>query len=200
MNKFLALERKYQIILISIMIVVILSLGYLVGKGIKGYDNVDEGLVIEDIKDEGDKEVVEEENVKIVVNIKGAVKNPGIYEFSEGARVNDAIKEAILRDDAAIDALNLASFLEDEDEIVVPTKEEVIKEEKKVVEKDDGLVNINKCSQGELEDIPGVGPVLAGNIIKYRDSVKGFKKIEDLLNVSGIGEKTLEKLKAYIKL
>ena len=92
-----------------------------------------------------------------------------------------------------MEALNLAQFLKDEQEILVPVKGAA-------AAATDSRISLNKATAAELETIPGVGPVMAGNIISYRQSKGGFAKLEDLLEVSGIGDKTLEKLLPYVKL
>lgn len=61
-----------------------------------------------------------------------------------------------------------------------------------------GLIDINTASAAELEAIPGIGPVLAGRIIEYRTSYGNFESVDDLVNVSGIGEKTLEKMRPHV--
>lgn len=195
MDRFFALEKKYQLILLAFILVFLVSSGYLTGKTVKAYIGGKDNYAVDTLEIEDSNKGVDVKG-KLIVNIKGAVKNPGVYEFVEGDRVNDAIIKAGAADDAATEKLNLAQFLKDEQEIIVPTKEEALQE----TESKDGLISINSSTREELEKIPGVGPVMAANIITYRESIKGFKKIEELLNVSGIGDKTLEKIKPYIKL
>ena len=196
----MALEKKYQLIIIFLIIVFIISAGYKTGAQIKGMAFKEQSSNEIEISSEK-KEVDEKEEIKLIVNIKGAVKKPGVYEFKAGDRINDAIKLAEISDDADIDQLNLAQFLKDEQEIIVPIKGAVNESAGSINEsKGDPLININTGTKEQLEKIPGVGPVMAGNIIAYRESIKGYKKIEELLNVTGIGDKTLEKLKPYIKL
>ena len=187
-------------IIIFLIIVFIISAGYKTGAQIKGMAFKEQSSNEIEISSEK-KEVDEKEEIKLIVNIKGAVKKPGVYEFKAGDRINDAIKLAEISDDADIDQLNLAQFLKDEQEIIVPIKGAVNESAGSINEsKGDPLININTGTKEQLEKIPGVGPVMAGNIIAYRESIKGYKKIEELLNVTGIGDKTLEKLKPYIKL
>ena len=105
--------------------------------------------------------------------------------------------------DADLDTLNLAEYLKDEDKIQVPKKGEVEFNNKETIEKPspkESMVNINKGSQTDLETIPGVGPQTAKRIIEHRKTNGIFKTVEGLLDVSGIGEKTLEKIKPYITL
>lgn len=195
MNRFMALEKKYQMISLFILIFGILTIGYYLGSNIR--HNVFAAKKSTDI-------VLEDNNKdsmngdKLVVNIKGAVKNPGIYEFPLNSRVNDAILKAEPLENADLLPLNLAMFLKDEQDIYVPYIDD--KENDETDSNSDKLISINKASAKDLELVPGIGPVMAGNILEYRKSIIRFQSLEDLLNVSGIGEKTLEKMRPYIKL
>ena len=197
MNRFMALEKKYQMISVFIIILLITSTGYLVSKAVKdhvaGNKSATELIITDSDKVDKDKE-----EDMLVVNIKGAVKNPGIYEFPEYSRVNDALQKAVPLENADLLPLNLAMFLKDEQDIYVPFIEELGEGEGE--SKEDSLISINKASAKDLEMVPGIGPVMAGNIIEYRKGIGRFQALEDLLNVSGIGEKTLEKVRPYIKL
>ncbi|MGT2932998.1 helix-hairpin-helix domain-containing protein [Streptococcus catagoni] len=139
---------------------------------------------------------------EIVVDLKGAVKQEGVYHLEAGSRVTDLIKLAGgLKEEADKDALNLAQKLSDEALIYVAKKGENrpespssltaagLKEEKK--EK----VNLNKADLEDLTKIPGVGEKRAKEILESREKMGGFKSLDDLLKISGIGQKTLEKLK-----
>ncbi len=193
MNKFLALEKKYQKISIFVVFALIISTGYYIGDLTKNKiygSNIKTGI----ISDNSQKTI--DDSKLLVINIKGAVKNPGIYEFPYESRVNDAIIKAIALENADLLPLNLAMFLKDEQDIYVPYLN-VLEEG---MEKDDNLVSINNASQNELEAIPGIGPVMAKNIIDQRKKIGRFQTIEDLMNISGIGEKTLEKMRSYMKL
>lgn len=197
MNRFMALEKKYQMISLFILIFVIVTIGYYGGRGIKYnifIDDKSSNVIIEN-KNKNNETI---DGDKLVVNIKGAVKKPGIYEFPTNSRVNDALQKAEPLENADLLPLNLAMFLKDEQDIYVPFFDE--KEHEVEGSNEDKIININKASANDLELVPGIGPVMAGNIIEYRKSVIRFQNIEDLLNVSGIGEKTLEKMRPYIKL
>jgi competence protein ComEA len=191
----MALEKKYQMISLFIMIFGILTLGYYLGSNIR--DNVFSAKKSTDIILE-DKSKDSIDGDKLVVNIKGAVKNPGIYEFPLNARVNDALLKAEPLENADLLPLNLAMFLKDEQDIYVPFIDN--KDNGDTDSISDELISINKASEKDLELVPGIGPVMAGNIIEYRKSIIRFQSLEDLMNVSGIGEKTLEKMRPYIKL
>ncbi|KLV27341.1 DNA binding and uptake late competence protein [Niallia circulans] len=144
----------------------------------------------------------------MLVDVKGAVKNPGVYEANDGERVNDMIEKAggILKDGEK-NAVNFAMKVTDEMIIYVP----YIGEEgeaangnavgnETAVPSNEGTVNINKASETELLELPGVGPSKAAAIVEYREQNGGFSTKEDLKNISGIGEKTYEKLESFISI
>ncbi len=142
----------------------------------------------------------EETNTIVIVDVKGAVKKPGVFQMDAGQRVNEAILLAGgFLDEADPNRVNLAQTVQDEMVIYVPEfGEEDAALEQVSVEKDDGKVNLNKAESSELETIPGIGPSKAKAIIAFREENGDFNKIEDLTNVPGIGDKTLESIKDYI--
>lgn len=154
---------------------------------------------------------VPEEPAVLMVDIKGAVAAPGIYSLKSGERVNDVIAKAGgLQKEADRTAINLAQKLQDEMVIYVPkTGEEppaelavaaVPQENAPAHSTASGgqAVNINKAAAEELQQLPGIGQAKAQAIIEYRETTGAFSKPEDLKNVSGIGEKTFEKLEPLV--
>ncbi|GBG96670.1 ComEA family DNA-binding protein [Lactococcus termiticola] len=141
---------------------------------------------------------------KVRVDLKGAVKRPGVYELSKNARVEDLIKLAGgLLDEADSKSINLAARLQDEAVIYVARRGEAVVAEAgqpagSTTSK--GKVNINTASLAELQTITGVGAKKAQDIIDYRTEHGKFQKLEDLRKVKGFGEKTIEKLKELIRL
>jgi competence protein ComEA len=138
----------------------------------------------------------------IVVDVKGAVIKPGVYEMNRGERVVHAIEKAkgFLKD-ANQDVINLALLLEDEMVIFVPKIGDEVVEKGGIsnsTAKDNGKININAATAEELQQIPGIGPAKASAIISYRDEIGEFKNIDDLVNVTGIGKKTVEKMSDFI--
>jgi competence protein ComEA len=142
----------------------------------------------------------EEEN--LVVDVKGAIKSPGVYEMKLGDRVIDVIEQAGgLHENADSNNINFAMKLVDEMVLYIP-----IVGEEKIIEptvggmqnQDGGKVNLNKASEAELQTLTGVGPAKATAIIEYRNQNGGFKKVEEIMEISGIGEKTFEKFKDQI--
>ena len=145
-------------------------------------------------------EVVEQD--LITVDVKGAVKSPGIYDLPVGSRVNDAVQKAGgLIDNADSKSINLAQKISDEALVYVPTKEEAANQESysnATGNKETKKVNINKASLEELKQVKGLGGKRAQDIIDYRESKGTFRSVDDLKKVSGIGAKTIEKLKDYV--
>lgn len=133
---------------------------------------------------------------RIYVHVLGEVSSPDLYELDSGSRVADAISAAGgLTDDADPAAVNLARVLNDGEQIDVPA----VGDEKE--ETPDGdKVSINQASADDLEALPQIGPSLAQRIIAWRDENGPFQTIDDLKNVSGIGDKTLAMFRDLISL
>lgn len=147
----------------------------------------------------------------IYVDIKGEVRDPGVYQLSNGARVMDAIESAGgLTNEADEDQLNLALLLSDQMVIVVPNINQTLEEEFSMVnyfanETDEDShnelkININVADVAELTLLPGIGEKKAQAIIDYREEYGSYQTIEDLMNVSGIGQKTFDKLSSMISI
>ncbi|WP_413380110.1 helix-hairpin-helix domain-containing protein [Alkalihalobacillus sp. 1P02AB] len=157
----------------------------------------------QDEKEETLQEVSSVEEIELVVDIKGAIKRPGIYVMEEGERIHDVIDKAGgLIDEADDLQVNLASLVTDEMVIYIPSihDEEEYSGPLQVAatSETDGLINLNTATQAELEQLPGVGPSKAAQIIAYREEHGSFAEIEDLKKVSGFGEKSFEQLKILI--
>lgn len=139
---------------------------------------------------------------QIYVDIGGQVKNPGVYTVKEGTRVFEVIEKAGgLTEDAFIEQINQAEAVTDGQKIVIPSSEDVqqsLMPQTASGKDSSGLVNINSADSQTLQEIPGVGPATAEKIIAYRTENGRFSSIEDLKNVSGIGDKTFEKMKDKI--
>ncbi len=144
----------------------------------------------------------------IVVQIYGQVINPGIYYLEKDARLNDLVTAAGgLTIQADIVRINQAILLRDGDYLYIPANGEDFPETAnnapqnlRFSESDafDYPLNINMASQAAFESLPGIGPAKAAEIIQYRDSKGGFSAIEDLLNVPGIGQTTLDRILDYL--
>ena len=156
-----------------------------------------------------EKEVKEEkeeplEQDLITVDVKGAVKSPGIYDLPVGSRVNDAVQKAGgLTEQADSKSLNLAQKVSDEALVYVPTKGEEAASQQTgsgvaSSTSKEKKVNLNKASLEEIKQVKGLGGKRAQDIIDHRETNGKFKSVDELKKVSGIGAKTIEKLKDYV--
>lgn len=197
--------KKEQIVILIIGFIVIFGLGF---KFILHDIIYDRREPLEILANDSREDIVsptEKEDTPefIMVHIGGQVYNPGVFELDLGTRVIDAVELAGgLKKEADVDRINLARKLSDEEKIYIPKiGEENLGEEYIDSElgsaKGTGKININRCSKEELISLPGIGEVIAERILEYRDS-KRFEKIEDLMDVSGIGTKKFEGLKDLI--
>lgn len=216
MKKFLKYWYLPLIVLVMIFVYVI--------NNSSNNDNVyaSNGVEAKEKKDE-DKNVLVS---KYYVDIKGEVKNPGIYEVSSDARINDVIKlSGGLTKNADVSIINLSKKVTDEMVIKIYSKKEVsdaknsINKEPEVIEiikeiekecvcpvssdintnnSKDGKININTATKEELMTIPRIGESKADIIIEYRNNKK-FKNVDEIKNISGIGDKLFESIKEYIE-
>lgn len=200
--------------LILIVAIAIALLGYYVFVGQAEPKQEETNALFTEMEQEketvGEKEAIEAP-VVIKVDVKGAVREPGVFIAEPGDRVIDAISAAgDFTKEADLNQVNLAQLVEDQMVIYVPT----IGEEETDIpvigsasvgevvavsgSNGSGQVNLNTATQAELETLTGVGPAKALAIIDYRETTGKFQQIEDLKNISGIGDKTFEKLKDSI--
>ena len=139
--------------------------------------------------------------VVVLVDVAGWVRRPGVYEFTEGARVIDAIDAAGgARSGALLEALNLAAPLTDGIQILVPREgqEGVAPAPVTGGAVAGGLVNVNSAIATELEELPGIGEVIAQRIIDYRTENGPFATVDELVDVSGIGDAILESIRELV--
>ena len=136
----------------------------------------------------------------ILVYVTGNVRSPGVVELEEGQRLND-LEELVggFLEDTDYNKINLAKRLEDEEKLYIPKIGELVEEEDLAQPSSDkeGRINMNKCSREELMTLPGIGQKKADDIISYREGAS-FKSIEDIMEVSGIGEKTFDGFREMI--
>ncbi len=147
----------------------------------------------------------EEKPGEVTVYVCGAVRNPGVYTLKEDARAVDAIDAAMgMCANADREYINQAMLLEDGQKIYVPTHEETrqrsgdIAVEGQGGEAGNGRVNINTAGADELMTLPGIGEAKAALIIEYRNSNGSFKKIEDIMQISGIKEGMFNRIRDRI--
>lgn len=229
---FLEDEKINKILLVIIILLQIITISIVVLCS-NCYKKEEEKKASEDIAIVEDGEIVDDieatENVR--VDVKGAVKNPGVYELDSNSRVIDAIKLAGgVKSSASTKYLNLSKKVSDEMIIYVYTSNQIknMNIDENIIEecncptidtsscagsniitsigdstvKDDNTnkVSLNNASKDELMTLTGIGESKALAIIEYRNNNGGFKVLEDIMNVSGIGEAAYNKIKDYITL
>lgn len=173
----------------------------------------DESAAGADATGPSDSDEQPDDPVEIVVDVGGAVRNPTVVRLADGARVADAIAAAGgLADDADASGVNQAAVVADGQKVLVPRVGEAVPtadtatgagtpagtQTGSAPGASSGLVNINSATADQLDALPGVGPSTAQAIIEDRERNGPFKGIEDLMRVSGIGEKKFEKLRSSI--
>lgn len=223
-------NKQKIILVIITAIIVFGGCYYIYSKDSNIIDTEDNDLKnLENIESNSTENNIEEQysDAMIIVHVSGAVNKEGIVELKVNSRIDDAIEKAGgLREDAYIDNVNLAYVLEDGMKIYIPN----IKEKEKIknemqdentyvtntsgvkVEKSENntnensnknsnkKVNINEATQSDLETLPGIGPSTASKIITYRKENGKFKSIEDIKNVSGIGDSKYNSIKDLISI
>ncbi|WP_083600104.1 helix-hairpin-helix domain-containing protein [Exiguobacterium sp. AT1b] len=187
--------EKWKQVIIGVVVVLFLGIGYLF------YSKEPEERVVDEFVVESEEVVPDEtvERLEIVVYVTGAVESPNVYTVPEGARVGDVLSLAVLTDEADPEQLNLAQLLVDGVKIIVPKKgEEPIAQEVPSTELEPNGVHVNSATKDELMSVPGIGPAKADAILNHLKENGPFKTYEDLGDVKGFGEKTLESMKPYL--
>lgn len=171
-----------------------------------------------DVDNKSKENIVQDDDKDFMyVEIKGAVKKPDVYSIKSGSIINDVITMAGgLTKEADIDKINRAEKLNENECIIIPRKGEKI--DQLIINKDSSnsgssnlssgdtsnqsnkkdIININVADSDTLQELPGIGTVKADAIIQYREEKGGFKAIEDIKNVNGIGDSTYENIKNKI--
>lgn len=213
------LERKQLWILLILAGVILFGGGYRLAE-MKEQAAAGDKPALEAAGEKGDKD--------LVVHVAGAVSKPGVYQLAPGSRIIDAVEKAGPTAEADMDSLQLAAPVPDGKTIYVPVKAAAaqagipapgIPAGSPVSSTDgsgrnlfapqagkmapgataaSGLVNINTANESQLDTLPGIGPSLAQRIIQHREVNGPFKSIEDVKNVSGIGDKKFEDIKDKI--
>lgn len=221
------LIKKYKYIITIILILLIILYVIITKKKLNDNANSDFSILSEDPSVEQTQINNKEPESLCSIDIKGAIKKPGVYEANCNSIVNDIIKLAGgLTDSADTSVINLAKKITNEMVIIIYTKDEVknsniVKNVVKIVEKEckcpniqnDGclntdikeditntnnIININSATMKELQKISGIGEAKAKAIITYREKNGKFKSITDIMNVDGIREKFFNQIKDYI--
>lgn len=223
---FESLNKKQKIIFIIIILCMIAVIVYYIYSVLSNantkdtFGEVDNTILFDSNSEDNIVNNISDEPEEILVHISGCVKEEKVVTLKNGSRIQDAINNAGgLTKEADLTNINLAYILEDGEKIYIPKKGEKLSEDSLVysdssVGADTSIrpssgstsssanktskININKAGQAELETIPGIGPSTALKIVTYREENGKFKSIEDIKNVSGIGDAKYEKMKEYI--
>ncbi len=213
------MERKHQLVLLIIAALILFGAGFKYAQ-FQG-DRKDNGPLVVDAGavaagETGAADEKDSAPQEIVVHVAGEVQHPGVYRLNAGSRVIDAVNMAGTTEKSALDYLNLAAPLQDGNQIVVYNKDELDARANQAgvgggavglpppagqpagFTGASGLININTAGQAQLEELPGIGPALAQRIIDHRTRNGPFLSAEDIMVVSGIGEKRYEQLKNLI--
>ena len=197
--------NKLKIIISIIFIITIFSIIaiYFSYKKTEDFLNVnqyEETNIIEEVQEED-----EISTEKIIIYIIGEIKNPGVYTLDVDSRILDAIEMAGgTTENADLENINLAYTISDGEKIKIPSINEEkdgnnIDVENEIIENNSNSININTADISKLITLPGIGESTAQKIITYREENGKFKKIEDIKNVSGIGENKYNQIKNLIK-
>ena len=200
-------------ILIGIAIIVLVGFGYYKSNSDNLNNNQIQTLVdtksTESINEKSENNTQNrEDNSTTMCQIDGCVNKPGVYSFKKDDRIKDIVELAGgFTQDADTKSVNLAMKLKDEMKVYIPSKTETSKAQNNNIESSyiftikynnsNSLVNINTADSNKLQTLPGIGPSKAKKIIEFREKNQ-FKKIEEIKNVDGIGDKTFESLKSLI--
>ena len=222
-----AMERRHQLVLIIVAALILFGAGHKYAQ-VKAVEQARSQNPLVDIDegpksaadqageqmDAGDGE--NRKPVEVVVHVAGEVERPGVYRLPPGSRVVDAVQMAGPTENSALDHLNLAAPLHDGSRILVLNfnMDHINSPADRTgaagaiggpqpsppagLSGATGLININTAGQAELEKLPGIGPALAGRIIEHRSKHGRFLSPEDLMSVSGIGDKKLEQVRDLI--
>ena len=200
---------KQRKIVIIICILVIILVGWKIYDS-SNFETEEESQIMDSNIQESK---TEDEEELVIVHVTGEVKKPGVVRVKEGSRVEDIVKAAGgLTENADISNINLAYVVEDGTKIRIPSTDDEKQEEYITQSIGEGIimqeesnnsrgsiVNINTANETELEELPGIGASIAGRIIEYRNKNGKFKSIEDIKNVTGIGDSKFEKIKESIR-
>lgn len=206
-------DLKIKVIIIVCSIIVVVTIGAYIYKNTNEEDD-ENFLLTEENTIETDSEEPKEENSNtIMIHVTGEVTNQGVVILPEGARIVDAIEAAGGETSSAdLNKLNLAYVLSDGEKIYVPNRNEENQNIEYItssggenvirggdnMDSNNGIINLNTATVQELKTLPGIGEALAARIIEYREQNGKFNSVEDIKNVSGIGDSKYDSIKDMI--
>lgn len=212
------LKQRKVVIIIGILVTILVGWKLFDSKNFEEVNSNE--ILVSNLKNNEKEKNEDKEEEMMAIHVTGEVKNPGVVKVKQGSRIEDIIEAAGgLTENADITNVNLAFEVEDGMKIRIPSNDEGNENEGNIIEhyitQDSGkgvivsedkssenlslVININTANETELEQLPGIGASIAGRIIDYRNKNGKFKAIEDIKNVTGIGETKFEKIKDFIK-
>lgn len=213
MTEIIIRNKKIISIIIAIIILIVIGIYFIINNFEKNENEFEiSNIEFEENKIENINAEIEEKS-QIIVHIAGEILNPGVISLDEGARIIDAINKAGgITNEADLSKVNLAYILEDAQKIYIPNvnEKEIIENMSSEIVKSGSTqensntgeklkngekININTATQKELQKLTGIGESIALRIINYRKENGKFNTIEDIKNVSGIGESKFNKIK-----
>lgn len=213
MTEIIIKNKKIISIIIAIIILIVIGIYFIINNFEKNENEFEiSNIEFEENKIENINAEIEEKS-QIIVHIAGEILNPGVISLDEGARIIDAINKAGgITNEADLSKVNLAYILEDAQKIYIPNvnEKEIIENMSSEIVKSGSTqensntgeklkngekININTATQKELQKLTGIGESIALRIINYRKENGKFNTIEDIKNVSGIGENKFNKIK-----
>ena len=203
-------SNQEKITIILLLILIIIGVGIVLNKNINREDN----FIVNRASDISENNPATQIEIPtVIIHIAGAVKNPGVYQLKPTDRIVDAVKIAGgATEEANLDLINLAAILKDGQKIIIPYKtysetgEEInantynhtVSAYSSSPVSTSAKININTANATMLQTLPGIGPVISERIIECRNQNGLFGVIDDIKDVSGIGEKKFEGIKDLI--
>ena len=210
MNIKITKKQKIGIGIFLLILILVCSIIYFKNKSSLPDDEIKKNRVLVEETEKDNSEIKKDdiESSTVKAYICGFVKNPGVYTLKKGDRLEDLVKlSGGFTDEADSKSINLASVVKDQDYFRILSKDEVassgIVVQNNIPQNPQGeeeeKININTATKEELKTLPRIGDALSDRIIDHRTNKGNFKSIEDLKDVSGIGDKMLENIKDKIK-
>jgi competence protein ComEA len=188
---------RSQVIVYAAVAVALLLVG---ARAIRGEGSADSSFAADSGGSGGASFSIGGQGGDLVVDVTGAVRRPGVYRMPAGSRVNDAVTRAGGPEPRAeLEAVNLAARLADGQQVVVPGRMPGGASGASAATTEDGPIGLGTATVEQLEEIEGIGPVTAGDIVEFRDEHGGLSSVEQLDQVPGIGPATMEALRARLQ-
>ncbi len=187
---------RSQVVVYAAIAVALLLVG---ARAIRGEGGTDASFASGEADSGGKGFSISGQSGDLVVDVTGAVQRPGVYRMPAGSRINDAvIRAGGPTSRAELEVVNLAARLADGQQVVVPERVAGAAVAASGAT-EDGPISLGTATAEQLEEIDGIGPVTAGDIVKFRDEHGGLSSVEQLDQVPGIGPATMESLRERLQ-